>query len=83
VRLDVGVLGAEQLAGATAGEVLRPVDDRVAAVVALARVALGVLVGKHGPGRRHDSRGGEVFRGDQLECGVLPLLLVLDYCEEL
>ena len=33
-----------------AGQVLDLVDDLVAAVVPLARVALGVLVGEHRPG---------------------------------
>ena len=47
VRLHVGVLGAEQLAQAVAGELLDLVDHEVAAVVALRRVALGVLVGEH------------------------------------
>ena len=36
VRLDVGVVGAEQLLGAVAGDVLDDVDDLAAAVVALA-----------------------------------------------
>ena len=46
VRLHVGVLGAEQRLGPVAGEVLDLVDDAVPAVVAAARVALGVLVGE-------------------------------------
>ena len=46
VRLHVGVLGAEQRLDALAGEVLDLVDDLVAAVVALAGIALGVLVGE-------------------------------------
>ena len=44
VRLQVGVLGAEQLLGALDAELLGPVDDLAAAVVAPAGVALGVLV---------------------------------------
>ena len=48
VRLDVGVLGAEQRLGAVDRELLDDVDVLAAAVVALARVALGVLVGQHG-----------------------------------
>ena len=50
VGLHVGVLGAEQRLHPVAGEVLDLVDDLVAAVVALARVALGVLVGEHRAG---------------------------------
>ena len=47
VRLHVGVLGAEELLAPVAGEVLGVVDHVVAAVVALGRIALGVLVGEH------------------------------------
>ena len=39
-----------------AGELLGLVDDEVAAVVALARVALGVLVGEHRALRRDAPR---------------------------
>ena len=46
VRLHVGVVGAEQRLDPLDRERLDVVDDRVAAVVALARVALGVLVGE-------------------------------------
>ena len=47
VRLDVRVLGAEQLLRAVARELLDLVDDLAAAVVALAGIALGVLVRRH------------------------------------
>ena len=71
VRLHVGVVGTEQLAQAVAGERLGVVDHRVAAVVALARVALRVLVGEDGAlGREHRGRH-EVLRRDQLHRGVL------------
>ena len=43
VRLHVGVLRAEQLLGAVAGQVLGHVHHLAAAVVAASRVALGVL----------------------------------------
>ena len=46
VRLHVGVLGAEQLLRARDGERLGDVDELAAAVVALARVSFGVLVGQ-------------------------------------
>ena len=55
VRLDVRVLGAEQRLRAVDRELLDHVDELAAAVVALARIALGVLVGQHAspdtPGR--------------------------------
>ena len=47
VRLHVGVVGTEERLRAFACEILDLVDDLVAAVVALARIALGVLVGEH------------------------------------
>ena len=78
VRLHVRVLGAEQLAEPVAGEHLRLVDHEVAAVVALRRVALGVLVGEHRAlGGQHRGRG-EVLRRDQLDGGVLALRLAPD-----
>ena len=78
VRLHVGVLGAEQLAGAVAGELLGLVDDGVAAVVALGRVALGVLVGEDGTLRLEHRRRREVLRRDELDRGVLALDLAAD-----
>ena len=71
VRLDVGVLGAEQLLGAGDREVLRDVDLLAAAVVAAARVALGVLVGQHGALRLQDRAGDEVLARDHLERALL------------
>src|SRR5207245_131950 len=57
VRLDVGVLGAEQLLGAGDREVLDDVHDLAAAVVASPRVSLGVLVGQHRSDRLEDRLG--------------------------
>ena len=76
VGLDVGVLGPEQRAQALAGQVLDLVDDLVAAVVAAARVALGVLVGEDRAGGGQHGRRGEVLRGDELQGGRLALGLV-------
>ena len=75
VRLDVGVLGAEQRLGPLDGQRLDVVDDGVAAVVALARVALGVLVGQHRPDGAQHGRRREVLAGDQLQAGRLALEL--------
>ena len=46
VRLHVGVFGSEELLGAIAGEVLDHVGEFASAVVTLAGIALGVLVGE-------------------------------------
>ena len=47
VGLHVGVVGPEQGLDPLAGQVLHLVDVHVSAVVPLAGVALGVLVGQH------------------------------------
>ena len=78
VRLHVGVLGAEQLLRARDRQRLGDVDELAAAVVALARIAFGVLVGQHRAGRLQHRLADEVLRGDQLEAGVLAVLFVLD-----
>ena len=78
VRLHVRVLGAEQRERALRGEVLGVVDDVVAAVVALGRIALGVLVGEHRALRLEHRRRREVLGRDELDRRVLPLELAPD-----
>ena len=51
------------------------VDELAAAVVALARIAFGVLVGQHRAGGFEHGAADEVLRGDQLEAVVLPAQL--------
>ena len=83
VRLDVGMLRAEQLHRPRAGEVLHLVSDGVTAVVTPTGVTLGVLVRQHrGGGREHGGRR-EVLRRDQLKVGSLPLDLALEQCVHL
>jgi hypothetical protein len=76
--LQVGVRGAEQLLGAGDADLLSPVDDLAAAVVAPTRVTLGVLVGQRGPERGQHGRRGEVFAGDELQPATEPVELVDD-----
>ena len=71
VRLDVGVLGAEELLGPVAGEVLDHIDVLAAAVIPPAGIALGILVGQHAADRLHHRGAGVVFAGDHLQ----PVLL--------
>ena len=71
VRLDVGVLGAEQGLDAVDGELLGDVDVFAAAVVAAARVALGVLVGQDRALGLHHGARREVLGGDHLEGAAL------------
>ncbi|MNN47594.1 hypothetical protein D3C81_1620220 [compost metagenome] len=82
VRLDVGVVGAEQLFGAVDGDLLDLVDVLAAAVVALARIALGVLVGQPAALGLHDTLAGVVLRGDQLEVVFLTRVLGLHRGEQ-
>ena len=67
VRLHVGVLGAEELAGVLGGERLDGVDVAAAGVEAAADGALGVLVAEPVAHRQQHGRGGVVLAGDQLE----------------
>ena len=76
--LHVGVIGAEQLLGALDGQGLGDVDDLAAAVVALARIALGIFVGEDRALRFHHRLGDDVLAGDQLDLGLLALQLMRD-----
>ena len=67
VRLHVGVLGAEQRLGPVDGQLLDDVDVLTPAVVAAARVALGVLVGQDRSLCLQDRLRGEVLGGDHLQ----------------
>ena len=78
VGLDIGVVGAEELLGAIDRELLDFVDDLAAAIVALARKSLGVLVGQRRSHRFEDRGRNEVLARDQLEATVLPLDLTTD-----
>ena len=73
MRLHVHVLRPEELLGAGDRQVLGDVHDLAPAVVALARVALGVLVRHHRAHRLQHRLGDEVLGRDQLEVARLPL----------
>jgi len=78
VGLHIGVVGPEELTGAVAREILGLVDEFAAAVVALAGIALGVLVGQGGTHGLQHSRTDKIFRSDQLELVVLAVDLFLN-----
>ena len=78
MRLHVGVLGAEELLGAVAGQVLHHVHELAAAVVALAGIAFGVLVGEDRARGLQHRLADEVLRGDQLQPFMLAALFVFD-----
>ncbi len=67
VRLDVGVLGPEELLRPVHRELLGNVDPLAAAVVALARVALGVPVDQDRTHRLEDRPRDELFACDHLQ----------------
>ena len=76
VRLDVDVLGARVEGERTLlGESLGDVDELAATVVALARQALGVLVGEPRALGFHDRGGDVVLARDQLDLVVLAAAL--------
>ena len=77
-RLHVGVLGAEEGAGAVARGALDRVGELLAAVVAPAGIALGVLVGQHRAQRRQHLGVGVVLRRDHLDAVGLAALLAGD-----
>ena len=82
VRLHVRVFRAEQLAHAADGEVFHLIDAFAAAVVALAGIAFGVLVGQHAAHCRHNSLADDVFRGDQLNVARLSFVFCFDHTAE-
>ncbi|MNR44209.1 hypothetical protein D3C85_1629200 [compost metagenome] len=63
--------------GAVDGQLLGDIDVLAAAVVALAGIALGVLVGQLAALRLHHARAGVVLGGDQLDVVFLALRLGL------
>ena len=83
VRLHVGVLGAEELFGAVARQVLHHVGELASPVVAPAGIAFGVLVGEDRAGRFQHGFAHKVFGGDQFQAFVLTALFILDSLRDL
>lgn len=78
MRLDVGMLGSEELAGTVAGERLGNVDELTAAIVPPTGIAFGVLVRQDGAGSLQDRGTGVILGGDQLQPVGLASLFLLD-----
>ena len=83
VRLHVGEVAAEQLLGPLDRQFLGDVDELAAAIVALARIALGIFVGHDRALRLEHGARDDVFRGDQLDLVALAAELVADRAEDL
>ncbi len=82
VRLHVRAFGAEELLHPIDRELFGDVDVLAAAVIALARIPLGVLVRQLAALRRHDGRARIVLRRDQLDVRFLPVVLQADRVPE-
>ena len=76
VGLHVGVVGAEKLDSAGTRQVLDPVRELAAAVVAPSRQSFGILVREDRPHGLPDRRRREVLARDHLELAELPGFLV-------
>ena len=83
MRLDVGVIGAEELLRAVDRQLLDPVHDLAAAVVALSGKSFRVLVRERRAHRFEDGRRHEVLARDQLDPFVLAGDLLLDQAGDL
>ena len=82
VRLHVGVRRAEQLLQPVDGQLLHLVHHLAAAVVPLARVPLGVLVGERRAHRVDDGAAREVLARDELEAVLLPAQFLVDQARD-
>src|SRR5882757_6047848 len=67
MRLHIGVSGTEQFLGAIDSELLDAIHMLTTTVIALARVALGILVREDRALRFEHPRTGIVFRRDQFD----------------
>ena len=83
VRLDIGMLGAEQFLHPVDGERLGNVDVLATAVIALARQAFGVLVGEHRTLRFEHRAADDVLRRDQFDLVALATKLLADRVKDL
>ena len=81
VRLDVGVARAEELLGAVARDVFSLIDKLAATIIALARVAFGVLVGHDRADGFDDGGRNVILAGDHFQLRVLPSQFVADGVE--
>ncbi len=71
MRLHVGVGGAEQLLGAVDRQGFGDVDELAAAVIALAGIAFGILVGQHRALRLEHPRTRVILGSDEFDVILL------------
>ena len=78
VGLHVNVLGIEDLFQALDSDVLALVNALAAAIVTVARIALGILVGQATAHGLHHLVAHEVLTGDEFNAVLLTLMFTLD-----
>jgi hypothetical protein len=76
VRLDIGVVGAEQVPSERGRAALDLIDALAAGIEPVADGALGVLVGEPVPHRQQYGELGVVLAGDELQLAALVVELV-------
>ncbi len=76
VRLNIGVLGSEELLCPVYGELLDDINILAAAVVSRTGIALGVFIGQVASHGLHNGAAGEVFGRYQLDVVALTLQLL-------
>jgi hypothetical protein len=82
MRLHVRKSGAEQLLDPVDREPLRDIDVLAAAVIATARIALGVFVGQHRALRLQHRAADDVFGRDQFDFVALATEFLADRVED-
>ena len=82
MRLDVGMLGAEERLRAVDRELLGLIHEFAAAVVALAGITLGIFIREDRAHGFHHCLGNKILRWDQLEARGLPAELVTQHSRD-
>ena len=78
MRLNVGMLGAEQRFGTLDRQALDHIDAFATAIITGARISFRIFVGQYRTLRLKHRRTDEVFRRDQLDLVVLARRLARD-----
>jgi hypothetical protein len=82
VGLNVGETAVEQLLYPLDGQFLGDIDKVATAIIAAARIALGILVGHHRALRFQNRARDDVLRSNQLDLVALASELALDGTEQ-
>ena len=77
MRLNIGMLRAEEFLRAIAGKILYHIDILAAAIVTLARITLSIFIRQMRAHRRKHSVADKILRGDQLNMFTLASQFIL------